>query len=97
MWHWSAKIPGPPPRVGQPAVGRPPWPFLKWRRAYRPLWCQIWVQGGAEPTVSIQCRGYEFRFPADLSIVDAVLALNGQRGQAWDSETREPFHVTFPR
>ena len=91
-WRWSGTIPGPPPRVGQSAAGRPPWPFLPWRRAYRPLWVEIWHQGGAEAEVRIRCRGYTFRFPGDLSILDVVMAINGQRGQAWESRALREFN-----
>jgi hypothetical protein len=87
VWRWRAKIAGPPGPKRQRAEGAPPLPLLRWRRAYRPLWCEIWHQGGAEAEVRIRCRGWEFRFPGSVSLIDAVMAVNGQRGQAWDAFT----------
>lgn len=85
VWRWTAIIPRRPARNVPRAAGAPSLPHLAWRRAYRPLWCEIWHQGGAEAEVRIRTRGWEFRVPGHVSVLDAVMAINGQRGQARDA------------
>jgi len=97
VWRWAATIAGPPRPKSQRAAGAPPLPSLGWRRAYRPLWVEAWVHGGAEAEVRIRCRGWEFRFPGDISVLDALMAINGQRGQSWDTQTEAPRTVFTPR
>lgn len=53
-------------------------PFPGYRNPRIPLTGEIQYQGGPEGEVRITCRGWTFVLPGHVSVLEAVLFLNGQ-------------------
>lgn len=41
------------------------------------MWVEVWYEGGAEAHIRFAARGWEWQFPGDVRLIDAVQVLNG--------------------
>ena len=69
---------GRPPRTAQRERSEHLLAFPGWRNRRRPLWCELYASPVEKGVAVIRARGWEFRFPEDITLLEALLVVNGQ-------------------
>lgn len=79
IWRWKRVPSRPNRRTNESALVEDlSVPFPGYRPLRAPLLCWISYEGGPEAEVCIEARGWQFRFPGHVCVIDVVTALNGQ-------------------